>query len=161
MDLRLIQVGVGEGVVSQDEAAALVVYGLGSCIAMALYHAAHRWGALCHVVLPSSDLKREGDKLAKFGDTAVAWSLEELRKVGVGSHGLVAKIAGGANLLPTSGPLPPVGERNALAVRLALERAGIRLEGTHVGGKLGRTVFFHLATGRMQIRQGDKEPVVL
>jgi chemotaxis protein CheD len=71
-----------------------------------------------------------------------------------------AKLAGGAcmfaSLMPVAGLA--MGERNVLAVREALEHAGIPIVAQDVGGEHGRSVFFDTRDGRLlvkSVRQGD------
>ncbi|HJU65621.1 MAG TPA: hypothetical protein VJ596_08080, partial [Gemmatimonadaceae bacterium] len=54
-----------------------------------------------------------------------------------------------------------MGERNVLATRQALERAGIPLVAEDVGGGHGRSVYFHLCDGRVEVRSLVKGNAVL
>ncbi len=49
------------------------------------------------------------------------------------AHGLTAKLAGGANMFGSSGPLQ-IGDANVEAVAQALRTAGIRITAQDVGG---------------------------
>jgi chemotaxis protein CheD len=52
-----------------------------------------------------------------------------------------------------------VGERNIAATKEALASAGIQLVGEDTGLDYGRSVYFHLADGRMEVRSlkmGDR-----
>jgi chemotaxis protein CheD len=75
---------------------------------------------------------------------------------------ITAKIAGGssmfASLIPAGGI--NMGERNSLATREALVDAGVPIIGEDTGGDYGRSVYFHLASGRLEIRSlraGDRD----
>jgi chemotaxis protein CheD len=132
----------------------LVTIGLGSCVAIALYDADARIGGLAHVLLPNEQMARDRSNPAKFPGTAVPALVEEMARVGARRLRLTARLVGGAsmfgNLIPSGGI--NVGERNVLASRQALDDAGIRLVSEDTGADHGRTVYFHLSDGRIEVR---------
>ena len=140
----------------------IVSIGLGSCVAIALYDAATRIGALAHILLPSEGLSRDSSNRAKFPSTAIPMLLEEMKKAGASGMPR-AKIAGGASmfgaLIPAGGI--NMGERNVLATRTALQHAGIPVAAADVGGDHGRSVYFHLDDGRLLVRSLKKGDRVL
>ncbi len=145
----------GEGV--------LVTLGLGSCVAIMLYDAESRAGAMAHVLLPSISLARDISNRAKFPETAVPLLIERLKALGADPRRLSAKLAGGASMfsqLATPGTIQ-MGERNVLAARSALRGAGISIVREAVGGERGRSVRFYLKDGRVEIRSvGTNELVI-
>jgi chemotaxis protein CheD len=138
--------GMGQAVVGRDADALVAV--LGSCIGVALYHPRQRVGALAHVVLPDSN-SRTGPP-AKFADTAIPYLLQLLKTEGVGSSGLQVKLAGGASMFASSGPMQ-IGAANFDAVVSALENAGLRVAAHHVGGPKGRRVTLNCQTGEFVV----------
>ncbi|MGH7529980.1 MAG: chemotaxis protein CheD [Gemmatimonadales bacterium] len=132
----------------------LITLGLGSCVAIMLHDRGARAGAMAHVLLPSRSLVHDATNPAKFPDTAVPLLVERLRVLGAERQRLVAKLAGGASMF--SQLLAPgamqMGERNVVAARDALRAAAIPIVGEAVGGERGRTVRFHVADGRVEIR---------
>lgn len=132
----------------------LVTLGLGSCVAIMLYDKDTRTGGMAHVLLPSRSLARDATNPAKFPETAVPLLVQRLTQLGADPRRLVAKLAGGASMfaaLMTPGTIQ-MGERNIVASRNALRAAGIAIAGEAVGGGVGRSVRFHLADGRAEIR---------
>jgi chemotaxis protein CheD len=132
----------------------LVTLGLGSCVAIMLYDAQSRAGAMAHVLLPSRSLTRDATNPAKFPETAVPLLIERLGALGAEPRRLVAKLAGGASMfaqLMTPGSIQ-MGERNIVACRNALRAAAIPILAEAVGGSEGRSVRFHLDDGRVDIR---------
>lgn len=132
----------------------LVIYGLGSCVALALWNAQTKRGGLAHVMLPTPSSHHVDSKApAKYASHAVHFLWEKLG--GASQTGaLIAKMTGGANLFPglkTTGL--PIGLRNVLSVREELERLGVSLAAEDIGGRRGRTVFFYPEDGRMEIRR--------
>ena len=137
--------------------------GLGSCVAIALYDPESRIGGLAHILLPSEGMSPDAHNRAKFPATAVPLIRERMRALGAHDARIRAKIAGGAsmfaNLLPTGGL--NMGERNVVATRSALERAGIPIVGQDVGGECGRSIYFFLESGELHVRSLKKGDVVL
>jgi chemotaxis protein CheD len=138
--------GMGQAVVGHNGDSLVAV--LGSCIGIALYHPRHHVGALAHVVLPDSH-SRTGPP-AKFADTAVPYLLQLLKNEGVNTAGLIVRLAGGASMFASSGPMQ-IGTANLEAVTAALEKAGLRVASSHVGGAKGRRVELNCRTGELQI----------
>ena len=132
----------------------LATYGLGSCLAIALYDAEARLGALAHTLLPTARGPADTGRPAKFVDQAIRVMAEDLVAAGADRQRLVAKIFGGANMFepPLGGDANGIGVRNARSAREVLETLGIPLVAEDVGGNFGRTVRFELATGRVQVR---------
>lgn len=136
----------------------LVTIGLGSCVAIVLHDPVAQVGGLAHVLLPSETLARDRSNPAKFPSTAVPVLVREMRARGADPRRLTARIAGGASmfggLMPSGGI--NVGERNVLAVRESLDAAGIPLVGEDVGSDHGRSVYFNVADGRVEVRSLKK-----
>jgi len=138
----------------------MVIYGLGSCVALALWHRHTRRGALCHIVLPEGSPAPE-DPPARYAGPAVDWAFNALGPAPAAD--LVVKLAGGASVLPVPKhvPLLDIGRRNLEAVNRALARLGLRITAAATGGSQGRTIFFQPGDGRMTIRTAAREEQVL
>jgi chemotaxis protein CheD len=139
----------------------LTTIGLGSCVAIALYDRDTRIGALAHILLPSPNMSREATNPAKFPETIVPVMLEEMRTLGTRNAGVCAKIVGGASMFGqlASGSGINIGERNVHATRDALAAAGVPIVAEDTGLDYGRSVYFHLADGRLEVRslkRGDR-----
>lgn len=139
--------------------AVIATIGLGSCVAITLHDPQARIGGLAHILLPAESLSRDTSNPAKFPGTAVPLLLAEMRKAGARGQ-VFAKIVGGASmfgaLLPDGGI--NIGERNVAATFQALAAAGIPTAAQDTGGDYGRSVYLHVADGRVivrSIRRGD------
>jgi chemotaxis protein CheD len=135
--------------------------GLGSCVAIALYDRDARVGGLAHILLPNTALSREISNPAKFPQTIVPVMLEEMRALGTTTTARIsAKIAGGASMFGQLGNGSiNVGERNIAATREVLADAGITLVAEDTGLDYGRSVYFYLEDGRLEVRslkKGDR-----
>jgi len=130
----------------------------GSCIALTLFHARRKIGAIAHIVLPSSS-GRQGQP-GKFADTAVPHMISELNNRGANTNGLVAKMCGGSAMFGGGGPIQ-IGEENVAAVTSLLEDLKIPLAGSHLGGSKGRRVTFDCANGDVTIEIVGQPPEVI
>jgi chemotaxis protein CheD len=142
----------------------IATIGLGSCVAIALYDRDTRIGGLAHILLPSMAMSRETSNPAKFPETIVPIMLAEMRALGMSSSARVAaKIAGGASMFGqlVNGTGINVGERNIAATKEALALARVEIVGEDTGLDYGRSVYFHLADGRVEVRSLKKGDRVL
>ena len=158
---RVVRVRISEFQVAAAPAV-LKVFGLGSCVAVALYDPGLRLGGLAHVLLPGPAPDPEegvaGWNENKYADRSLPRLLHALIIRGAVPSRLVAKIAGGANMFAAAegmGDLNAIkqgiGERNVEAVKEMLVRMGVSLVAEDVGGNRGRTVTFETATGRLLV----------
>ena len=140
----------------------IATIGLGSCVAIALYDRESRVGGLAHILLPSPAMSRETSNPAKFPETIVPLMLQEMRALGARETSPIsAKIVGGASMFGqlVNGTGINVGERNIAATKEALVKAGVSLVAEDTGLDYGRSVYFHLADGRVEVRslkKGDR-----
>ncbi len=129
----------------------LVSIGIGSCVVVCLYDSTKKIGALCHIMLPkypeNSDLN-----LLRFADTALALAVEKLEEMGASQTNITAQLFGGAHMFHGLGVfINGVGDQNVTAVRQFLEQRGIPIERMDVGGDVGRSVQFTIATGDVNV----------
>jgi chemotaxis protein CheD len=141
------------GLATLVDSGLLVTVGLGSCVAITLWDARKRAGALAHVLLPEPPGESTVENPAKYATTAVPALAEALRDRGAPGP-YVATLTGGAGLF---GQLlrmrgENVGERNAVAARAALEAARIPIVASDTGGDYGRTVSLDVSDGRVTVR---------
>jgi len=149
---------VGMGKISAAREPVVLKAILGSCVGLALYHPRLKVGLLGHIVLPEAG-DRPGSP-GKFANTAVPFAIDALREMGVNTAGLVARIAGGANMFGTGGPLQ-IGDANIRATIEALKTAHIRVTGKELGGSAGRRVTLDCSTGEFRVEISGKPPVIL
>lgn len=141
--------------------AQLVTIGLGSCVAIVLHDARAQVGGLAHVLLPEATPSRGAEQPGRFPGSAVPLMLGEMRALGANGT-ITARLVGGASLF---GPLlardgaGAIGVRNVEAARAALATAKVRIVAEAVGGHAGRSVYFEVGSGRVDVRslrEGDR-----
>ncbi|GAB7017983.1 chemotaxis protein CheD [Halostagnicola bangensis] len=133
-------------------------YGLGSCLAIALYDPERAVGGLAHAMLPdSTETTTTSDKPGKYADTAVRALRRRTIEAGGSRSALEAKIAGGSDMFEFKRLGDSVGQRNIATAKAELETLDVPLVAEDVGGNHGRTVEFSLETGELVIETADDE----
>jgi chemotaxis protein CheD len=98
---------------------------------------------------------------SQCADAAVAALLEELHEKGAARKNIVAKMVGGASMFANGGSSKPgIGQQNITSIRHILNQEGIPVMARDVGGNHGRSIQFHLASGKVTIAsvgKGTKE----
>ena len=156
-----VRVKVADHAVARGEHV-ITTFGLGSCVAIMLYDPASKVGGLAHILLPSPAMSRETSNPAKFPETIVPLMIEEMRALGMSAGArITAKLVGGASMFGqlTSGAGINIGERNVLATREVLAQHRIPILAEDIGLDYGRSVYFHLDDGQVEVRsikKGDR-----
>jgi chemotaxis protein CheD len=154
-----IKVGIAEYQVASGEAV-LTTSGLGSCLGVAIHDRETKTAGLLHVMLPSK-AESDGDNDAKFADSGIRELVDELEREGADRSNMVAKIAGGSDMLDFSENGSGIGDRNAEVGRRTLDQFDIPLEGEDVGGEHGRSLRLETATGDLTVKSANRESVTL
>ncbi|WEK56168.1 MAG: chemotaxis protein CheD [Candidatus Cohnella colombiensis] len=129
--------------------------GLGSCVGLTLYDTKLKLAGMAHIMLPSSDIAREGQlNIAKYADTAIPELIARLKANGAQVDRLVAKMAGGAQMFAfvSGSDSMRIGPRNVEATKHALQTHSVPLVAEDTGGNYGRTVELDSQTGLFTIR---------
>ncbi len=161
---QMTAVGMGEGYVEWRDGSVLVALGLGSCVAICILDPVVRVGAMAHALLPSTT--GQTNTPYRFAETAVPALIAAMEAQGALRSRMQVAVAGGAQMFGSAGssPILDIGARNAVAARQALTAARLPLLAEDVGGHTGRSVYFHIDTGRLVVRtigQGERDLVVL
>jgi chemotaxis protein CheD len=128
------------------------VTSVGSCVAICIHDPMKMCGGLAHIMLPDSAIAPHEPLPAKFADTAIPALVKTLVELGGAQRRMYAKIAGGANMFPTSNNLS-IGSKNIEAVKNVLAKHKITLVAEEVGGSCGRKIIFNTATGAATVRK--------
>ena len=141
-DYRILVVQ-GEYVVTDDPHAVLVTL-LGSCVSACMRDPVSGVGGLNHFLLPGDD--QRPDQM-RHGVHAMELLVNGLLARGARRDRLEAKIFGGARMV--SG-LTDVGRQNALFAERFLQREGIPVVGSSLGGEQARRLQFWPVSGRVR-----------
>ncbi len=139
----------------------LVTLGLGSCVAVVIHEPSRGMGALCHALLPEPIPGRPLAPRGRFASHAVPALVEKLEAAGALRSRLQAWIVGGATMFPVLvGDQESIGTRNIRAARSALEELGIPIVAEDVGGSHGRSVYFAVGDGTIEVRSVQNRKVL-
>ncbi|AWB44318.1 chemotaxis protein CheD [Paenibacillus sp. CAA11] len=155
---HIVKVGMAELGMVQNQGL-IRTTGLGSCVGLTLHDPQLKLGGMVHVMLPSSEIAREGAlNLAKYADTGVPALYEKLIQAGASAKRLVAKMAGGSQMFSFAGTgdTMRIGPRNVESCKASLEELGIPLIAEDTGGNYGRTIELDCETGILFIRSIQK-----
>ncbi|WP_040948696.1 chemotaxis protein CheD [Gorillibacterium massiliense] len=159
---NLIKVGMADLQITVADGI-LKTTGLGSCVGITLYDPLMKVAGMAHIMLPSSEIAREGQlNIAKYADTALPEMIRLMVSAGADMRRMEAKMAGGAQMFAFSSASDTmrIGPRNAESCKVFLQEKGIPLRGEDTGGNYGRTIEFNATTGILQIssvQHGIKE----
>ncbi len=148
------KVGLGEIVVLTVSGSARTL--LGSCIGLVLHDNRSRVGGLAHIVLPNSN--GNGSPVGKYADTAVPELIRLIEASGGLKRHLTARLAGGANMFATTGPMS-IGDQNLAIVEQLLKDVSIPVRGKHCGGTHGRKLVYDVETGTVTVEVVGGTPV--
>jgi chemotaxis protein CheD len=154
----MITVGISEMAVSADPGETLITYSLGSCVGLSLWDAAAGVGGLIHSMLPLSkiDPAKAAANPCMFVDTGVPALLQALFDRGAQRRNLVAKVAGGSQILDEMG-IFKIGERNCTVLKKLLWKNEVLVSGEDTGGSMPRTMSLCVRTGRTVLKSRGME----
>ena len=156
-----VVVGVGSYFVAGNPTK-LICIGLGSCIAVALHSSTGKVGGLCHAMLPKYEEGKDKVIPEKYVDTSIYLMVDEITDMGIKKRAIKAKIVGGAQMFSFISPHAlDIGRRNIETAKETLKREGIVIVAEDVGGNKGKTIFFDIKTGTLEVRiSGEKTKVI-
>jgi chemotaxis protein CheD len=146
------------GEVHFSEKPAVVMTLLGSCISLTMFSARLGLGGICHVLLPRC---REDscpgccDESYHYVDCCIMGMVERFAWMGVARSELEIKVFGGSDILVTNGREnhASVGRQNITVARKTLQREGLKVSASHIGGTFGRKIFFFTHTGAVFMKR--------
>jgi chemotaxis protein CheD len=156
--MEQIIVGVADCRVGHTPEQVLATFALGSCIGLSVYDPKAAVGGILHYMLPDStmDPARGRDNPYMFADTGIPKLVEQVCNRGANRRRLIAHAAGGASMMDPQAVFN-IGNRNYLALRKILWKAGILLAGEAVGGTNSRTIRLEIGSGRLWLQENGKQ----
>ena len=157
MSQHEIKVGMGEGAVMSTPHI-ISSTGIGSCVVVTLYDSRKQVGGLAHIMLPDSNGINGRRPPYHCADTAITTLLKRLQSKGATQENLVAKMIGGAQMFASgNNSSPGIGKQNITTIRQILDREQLLLIGEDTDGGYGRSIEFHLNSGRVIVRAVGRE----
>jgi len=127
---------------------------LGSCVSTCLWDPLERIGGMNHFMLPGemAGPLHAWTASARFGVYAMEVLINDMLRMGAGRGRLVAKVFGGARLLPGVGALD-VGAKNSAFVLEFLQVEGIKVLAQDLQDVYPRKVCFFPDTGMVKVKR--------
>lgn len=148
IDVQIGQVRVAQGKVILNSTA------IGSCIAIVVYDATKKIGALAHVMLPGRAPKskplREKTRYTADAVDVIATRMEQL---GSKSKDIEVVLIGGANVLGKEDDT--ICEQNIRSVMSVLQQKSLRIRAQYLGGNKRRSVWLDVGAGVVSYTQGN------
>lgn len=146
----------GEVVVATEDSV-IVCYALGSSLGICLYDSLNHIGGFVNSLLPKSN----GNKLdMKYVDNAIRSLYQQMLKHGSECENILAKLVGGAQLFVLQNQDQDeqhnVGKANIKSAYQTLMELNIPILSEDVGDTYGRTVYFHVVDGSIDIETSNK-----
>lgn len=148
------RVGIADFAVT-DDGAVLTTSGLGSCLGVSLFDESAGVAGLAHTMLPTAP--DDVDNVAKFSDTGIDAVVSAMRREGATVDDITAKVVGGSAMFEFDSQEEPIGKRNVAVGRATLERLGIPIVASDVGGDTGRSLRFQGDTGVLVVKSAGDE----
>ncbi len=127
---------------------------LGSCITVTMYHQRLRIGAICHGILPRGGCG-EG---FKYINCAIHHMIQKYDAYRVRRRFIEVKLFGGSDMFGTENTRmrhKPIGLQNIETAVKIIEKEGLRVMDSDLGGDLGRKIFFNTQTGEVLLKHLD------
>jgi chemotaxis protein CheD len=156
---------IGEVIIAPNPAYIWTV--LGSCVSVILFSPHRKISAICHAQLVEKefqvDVHNQSESWAykpnstqndfRYLACSVYYMIDQLLKLGIRKHEIVASIYGGAHVI---GKIKQnIGSENADSAHKILEDQGIRVVKKDVGGNKSRTIRFFSDTGVINVKYLD------
>lgn len=153
---RLINIGIGEFVVSNTNEVMLATYAIGSCVAIILSSKNKVTSAMIHSVMPTAGQHAWTQyKRGYFVDRGLAKMIKDFMKATDEpvSHILCWVVGGGS--AKSFGNIDQIGRKNVEQALSVLKKMDIKVMEMIVGGHKSRTVFFDVDLKTIKIQQQD------
>lgn len=159
---KLLVVGMGRMIASNDPEVTLITYSLGSCVAVAVYDAQAHAGGILHSMLPDSRINPEKATIKPhmFVDTGLPALFHAVYALGGIKQRMQVKVAGGAQFLD-HGKHFNIGSKNIAATFEILHRNGVNPNANECGGHQSRTLRMELSSGRLTLESPGYPPRLL
>lgn len=153
----MINVGIGEFIITEAEDETIITHALGSCVALILYCKNTKHTAMAHIVLPepSNKLSLETYKMKPgyFATDVVPKLLQHFtERLKCNRNELVVHVIGGADSIQVNDVFL-VGKKNVAMIKRLLEFYGIPIDYIDTGGNLSRTVSIESSNGLVHIKK--------
>ncbi len=141
---NIVTVGVGDLKIAKSPK--IIKTSLGSCVGVVLYDSTQKIGGMLHLMLPNC--RDRNSKLSKYADTGIPLLLDLMvNEAKANRSALRAKIFGGAKMFTVNSDLFDIGKSNILETKNILEKSGLKLVASRLGGTKGHQISLDTESG--------------
>ncbi len=140
----------GEVIISKNPI--LVSTILGSCIAVTMFSPSKKIGAICHAMYPCNPT---GPINVQHADSAIFYIYGKMMEY-TGKFDLIVKLFGGARVLAGGDyreERKAIGDQNVFQAKKTLQKLGLAIANSDIGGVRGRKLLFSMKTGDVYLRR--------
>jgi chemotaxis protein CheD len=148
---KRISIHIG-GLYASNEPAVIETL-LGSCVAVCLFDPIAQIGGMNHILLPGKADLKHFDNVARYAINAMELLINRVLNLGGKRQHMVAKVFGGAHVLPAISPENGMGGKNAEFVLEFLQMEAITVVSQNLGGHDTRRIYFHTDTGDVFLKR--------
>jgi Chemotaxis protein; stimulates methylation of MCP proteins len=121
---------------------------LGSCVSVCVWDGKNRFGGMNHYIYAKSGKNKNN---GRFGDVSVRYLIRLMSEMGSELRDLKAHVVGGARNIELSSK---IGDENSSVAMEILDKSGIEIVTTDLGGLSGRKVIFNNVSGEILVYKG-------
>jgi len=154
------EIGVDSGEVAVTGGASVLrANAIGSCVVVAAYDPNAGVGGMAHVMLPGASRDPDPSLRTKYAEDAMQEMMRKMAALGADGSRVRVCLIGGANVLGNGDDSP--GAEIVRSLNEILDRMGLAVVATEVGGMQRRSCTFDLPRRRVTCTVGDSEDRVL
>lgn len=150
-DKKLVSIHIGEYYVSNKPTVISTL--LGSCVAACLFEPQKKIGGMNHILMPGSADFKNYNESARYSINAMELVINGMMKLGADRQDIIAKVFGGANVIPAISEYKAIGAKIISFVKDFLEIEKIKIVSSDLGGIKTRKIFFHTDTGDVYLQR--------
>lgn len=149
--IKLVTIFIGEYYVSREPIVISTL--LGSCVAACLYEPDKKIGGMNHIQMPGKADLANFNASARYSINAMELLINGMMKLGADREKIIAKIFGGANVIPGISKEKAIGPEIASFVKQFLREENIKVVSSDLGGTHTRKIFLYTATGKVLLKR--------
>ncbi|GGK64808.1 chemotaxis protein CheD [Amphritea balenae] len=123
---------------------------LGSCISACLHDPLLNFGGMNHFMLPDASSNSDPEQPLRYGLFAMEKLINKMMKLGSDRNNLEIKVCGGGEMMQWK---TKIGRQNIDFIESFINRDGLKLTASDLGGSSPRKVAFFPTTGRLLIKK--------
>lgn len=150
----MINIGLGECIITSDKKETLVTHALSSCVALVLQCSKSKVTAMAHIVLPKKTQSHQNNyKDAYFASEIVPKLIDEfLDNTNCDVNNIKVTLIGGADSI-NKNDIFEVGPKNLKEIRKILKSYELDYDSSETSGHCSRTVEIEVKTGIISVKK--------